>query len=76
MNVIDQIKTLSPTETVMAMEALWEQLRSGERHEPESLDWPRDELRRRDDKIQAGEAEFYAWDEAKNAFAKASIDEY
>jgi len=63
-SVIDQIKTLSPTEAVMAMEALWEQLREAE-NEPESPDWHREELERRDQMIQAGEAQFSPWDEAK-----------
>lgn len=53
----------------MAMEALWEQLRDGE-NEPESPDWHRKELERRDQMIQAGEAQFYPWDEAKERIRK------
>jgi len=68
-SVIDQIKTLSPTEAVMAMEALWEQLRDGE-NEPESPDWHRKELERRDQMIQEGEAQFSPWDEAKERIRK------
>jgi putative addiction module component (TIGR02574 family) len=63
-SVIDQIKTLSPTEAVMAMEALWEQLRS-EEDELESPDWHREELERRDGMIQEGKAEFSPWGKAK-----------
>ena len=69
MSVIDQIKTLSPTEAVMAMEALWEQLQNGG-DEPESPDWHREELERRDVMIQEGKAEFYPWDEAKERIRK------
>jgi len=63
-SVIDQIKTLSPAEAVTAMEALWEQMRSSE-DEPESPDWHREELERRDKMIQAGEAQYSPWSEAK-----------
>ena len=69
MNVIDQIKTLSPTEAVIAMEALWEQLRSGE-DEPISPDWHREELERRDAMIQNGNAQFSSWIEAKERIRK------
>lgn len=69
MNVIDQIKTLSPTEAVMAMEALWEQLRSCE-DEPISPDWHREELERRDAMIQNGHAQFSSWIEAKERIRK------
>jgi len=61
---MDQIKTLSPTEAVIAMEALWERLRDGE-NEPESPDWHREELERRDHLLESGEAQFSLWDEAK-----------
>ncbi len=64
MSVIDQIKTLSPTEAVMAMEALWERLVDAE-NEPESPDWHREELERRDQLVQSGEAQFVPWEEAK-----------
>jgi hypothetical protein len=63
-SVIDQIKTLSPTEAVMAMEALWERLVSAE-NQPESPDWHREELERRDQLIQSGEAQFTPWEDAK-----------
>ena len=69
MSVIDQIKTLSPAEAVMAMEALWERLRSGE-EEPESPDWHREELERRDQMVQTGEAQFSPWSEAKERIRK------
>ena len=69
MSVIDQIKTLSPTEAVMAMEALWEQLRSGDL-EPESPEWHRDELDRRDCMTQKGEAKFSPWNTAKERIRK------
>lgn len=61
---MDQIKTLSPTEAVIAMEALWERLRDGE-NEPESPGWHREELERRDHLIESDEAQFSPWDEAK-----------
>lgn len=69
MTVIDQIKTLSPTEAVVAMEALWEQLRN-EGSEIESPDWHREELERRDAMIQEGNAQFSPWDEAKERIRK------
>jgi len=68
-SVIDQLKTLSPTEAVMAMEALWGQLRDAE-DEPESPDWHREELQHRDQMIQAGEAQFSPWGEAKERIRK------
>lgn len=69
MSVIDQIKTLSPSEAVRAMEALWEQLRNSE-VEPESPDWHREELERRDQMIEKGEAHFIPWAEAKERIRK------
>lgn len=69
MTVIDQIKTLSPTEAVVAMEALWEQLRN-EGSEIESPDWHREELERRDAMIQEGNAQFFPWNEAKERIRK------
>lgn len=63
-SLLNQIKTLSSTEAVMAMEALWERLCSGE-DEPESPDWHQQELEKRDQMIQTGEATFAPWDEAK-----------
>ena len=69
MSVIDQIKTLSPTEAVMAMEALWERLQHGG-YEPEFYEWHREELERRDVMIQEGKAEFSPWDEAKERIRK------
>ena len=69
MSVIDQIKTLSPSEAVRAMEALWEQLRNSE-EEPESPDWHRGELKHRDQMIQEGEAHFVPWAEAKERIKK------
>ena len=68
-SVIDQIKTLSPTEAVVAMEALWEQLRTGG-GEVESPDWHREELARRDAMVQEGKAEFSPWNEAKERIRK------
>jgi len=68
-SVIDQIKTLSPTEAVMAMEALWEQLRTGG-GEVESPDWHREELARRDAMVQEGKAEYFPWNEAKERIRK------
>ena len=51
------------------MEALWEQLRSSE-EEPKSPDWHREELERRDQMIQEGEAHFVPWAEAKERIKK------
>lgn len=51
------------------MEALWEQLRHSE-VEPESPDWHREELERRDQMIQKGEAHFIPWGEAKERIRK------
>ena len=68
-SVIDQIKTLSPTEAVVAMEALWEQLRNGG-SEIEFPDWHREELERRDAMVQEGKAEFSPWNEAKERIRK------
>jgi len=68
-SVIDQIKTLSPTEAVVAMEALWEQLRTGG-GEVESPDWHREELARRDAMVQEGKAEYIPWNEAKERIRK------
>lgn len=53
----------------MAMEALWGQLRDAE-NEPESPDWHREELQHRDQMIQAGEAQFSPWGEAKERIRK------
>ena len=69
MSVIDQIKPLSPSEAVRAMEALWEQLRSSEK-EPKSPDWHREELERSDQMIQKDEAHFGPWAEAKERIKK------
>ena len=64
MSVIDQINSLTPTEAVMAMEALWERLVDAD-NEPESPEWHREELERREQLIQSGEAEFTPWEDAK-----------
>lgn len=69
MNVIDQIRTLSPTEAMKVMEALWDQLRSIE-EEPASPDWHREELERRDEMVRKGEAQFIPWSEAKERIRK------
>ena len=63
------ILDLSPTEAVVAMEALWERLRDGDT-EPESPDWHREELERRDELIESGEARFSPWEEAKERIRK------
>ena len=65
MTVIDQLKTLSRTEALIAMEALWDQLRqSGE--ELPLPDWHKEELDHRDRLIDTGDARFSDWDTAKD----------
>jgi putative addiction module component (TIGR02574 family) len=63
-SVIEEIKTLSPQEALRAMEALWAQLRQGDA-EPESPEWHREELERRERLVNSGEAKFIPWEEAK-----------
>ncbi len=46
------------------MEALWAQLRQGDA-EPESPEWHREELERRERLVNSGEAKFIPWEEAK-----------
>ncbi|NOY00992.1 MAG: addiction module protein [Verrucomicrobia bacterium] len=65
MSVFDQLKTLSRSESLIAMEALWNQLRNAE-DEPPSPEWHREELDRRDQMIEDGEAHFSSWEVAKN----------
>ncbi|NLH43857.1 MAG: addiction module protein [Planctomycetes bacterium] len=52
-----EIKRMSRTERLAAMEALWESLVE-EEGEIESPDWHRDILEERKQKIESGEAEF------------------
>jgi putative addiction module component (TIGR02574 family) len=52
-----EIRNMSRTERLAAMEALWDSL-LGERAEIESPDWHRDVLEERKQKIEAGKAEF------------------
>lgn len=61
---MDEIKALSPLEALKAMEVLWSQLRQGEA-EPESPEWHREELERRERLVKSGEAKFIPWEEAK-----------
>lgn len=64
MTMQEQLKTLSRSEALAAMETLWNHLLElGE--EPESPAWHGEELARRDQLIENGEATFKNWDEAK-----------
>ena len=64
MTVMEEIRGLSKPDALRAMEALWSRL--GEfGDEPESPDWHREELDRREALIARGEATFSDWDDAK-----------
>lgn len=64
MTVIEQLKKLSRSESLIAMETLWNQLRNAE-DEPPSPEWHKEELDRRDQLIENGEAHFSSWESAK-----------
>jgi len=64
MTMLEQLKTLSRPEALAAMETLWTHLLElGE--EPASPEWHGDELARREQLVEKGEAKFADWDEAK-----------
>ncbi len=67
--VIEQLKTLSRSEALDAMEALWGQLRESG-IEPPSPQWHKDELDYRDRLIESGEASFSSWEGAKQRIRK------
>jgi len=64
MTLLEQLKTLSNPEALVAMETLWSHLLEGG-EEPKSPEWHGEELARRDQLIENGEATFSDWDEAK-----------
>ena len=64
MTILEEIRTLNGDEALAAMEALWQRLMElGV--EPDSPDWHRHELDRRDQMVANGEMGFSDWEEAK-----------
>lgn len=63
MSILEQIETLTPKDSLVVMEALWNRLKQVP--EPESPEWHREELERRDQMIADGTATFSDWDEAR-----------
>lgn len=64
MTLLEQLKTLSNPEALVAMETLWSHLLESDA-EPESPAWHGEELARRDKLIESGKATFTDWEEAK-----------
>ena len=63
-----QIEQMSVEEKLRAMEALWEDLRRGERNVPVPQ-WHKDLLDERERLVREGKARFSGWDEAKKRIA-------
>ncbi len=63
MNLLEQIEDLTPQDSLIVMEALWNRMKDAA--EPESPEWHREELERRDRMVTEGTATFSDWEEAK-----------
>ena len=63
MSILDQIEELSPGDSIVVMEALWNRMKNAP--ELESPEWHQEELARRDRMVAEGTATFSDWEEAK-----------
>jgi len=60
----EQLKSLSRTEALAALDVIWQRLLDSD-EEPPSPEWHFEELARRERLIESGKAEFIRWEEAK-----------
>ena len=64
MEMMEQLRSLSRTDALAAMDVIWQRLLDSD-EEPPSPDWHFEELARREEQIENGEAKFTPWEEAK-----------
>ncbi len=70
MSVIEQIHQLTLQEKLIAMEAIWDDISSGEEN-LEIPQWHKDLLDEREKLIADGKARFIDWEEAKEQIKQA-----